>query len=157
MCRHSAVFFFSQHPSIYRSPLRPKSSLDWALTTREKRKKVVLFCLRLSQPVFSCITPPPKLSSPKFCRRLRFLTPRPRLFVRSRAIAEAVVSLVRSCWESAAGGAAAGSSEVVPVSAGRLLLSLTTVLPPAALEGSQAVAALLKDAGQVWCGAAVHR
>lgn len=60
MCRHSAVFFFSQHPSIYRSPLRPKSSLDWALTTREKRKKVVLFYLGLSQPVFSCITPPPK-------------------------------------------------------------------------------------------------
>lgn len=46
---------------------------------------------------------------------------------------------------------------MVPVSAGRLLLSLTTVLPPSALEASQAVAALLKDAGQVRCGAVLCR
>lgn len=71
--------------------------------------------------------------------------------VHARAIAEAVVSLVRSCWESGGGG----GSEVVPVAAGRLLLSLTSVLPPSALEASQALAALLKDAGQV--GARIGR
>ena len=61
-----------------------------------------------------------------------------------------MVSLVRSCWENGGGG----GGEVVPVSAGRLLLSLTTVLPPSALEASRALAALLKDAGQVRrCGA----
>ncbi|CAN0149336.1 unnamed protein product, partial [Pylaiella littoralis] len=65
------------------------------------------------------------------------------------AIAEAVVALVRSCWESAGGTGGGGGGELVPVAAGRLLLSLTTVLPPTALEASQAVAALLKDAGQV--------
>ncbi|CAN0578280.1 unnamed protein product, partial [Ectocarpus sp. 12 AP-2014] len=64
------------------------------------------------------------------------------------AIAEAVVALVRSCWESASEGGGDGR-EVVPVSAGRLLLSLNTVLPPSSLEASQAVAALLKQSSQV--------
>lgn len=67
------------------------------------------------------------------------------------------MSLVRSCWESGGGGGGgSGSGELVPVSAGRLMLSLTTVLPPSALEASQAVAALLKDAGQVWYGTVRH-
>ncbi|CAN0447856.1 unnamed protein product, partial [Hapterophycus canaliculatus] len=57
------------------------------------------------------------------------------------AIAEAVVGLVRSCWEGAGAGGRGGSGgELVPISAGRLLLSLTTVLPPSALESSQALA-----------------
>ncbi|CBJ32539.1 expressed unknown protein [Ectocarpus siliculosus] len=65
------------------------------------------------------------------------------------AIAEAVVALVRSCWESAASEGGGDGREVVPVSAGRLLLSLNTVLPPSSLEASQAVAALLKQSSQV--------
>lgn len=66
------------------------------------------------------------------------------MYLSTRAIAEAVVSLVRQCWE---GGAA--TSGPVPAAAGRLFLSLTSVLPPSALSGSAVVASLLKDASQV--------
>lgn len=66
-----------------------------------------------------------------------------------RAIAEAVVALVRRCWESGGGGGEGGGGEVVPAAAGRLLMALTTVLPSSALETSPAVAGLLKDASQV--------
>ncbi|CAM9999080.1 unnamed protein product [Ascophyllum nodosum] len=61
-------------------------------------------------------------------------------------IAEAVVSLVRHCWE---GGTGVAGREVVALAAGRLLLSSTSVLPPHALEASAAVNALLKEASQV--------
>lgn len=62
-----------------------------------------------------------------------------------RAIAEAVVGLVRRCLETGPSDAGA----VVSRAAGRLLLSLMTAFSSSALERSPAVAALLKDSNQV--------
>lgn len=71
----------------------------------------------------------------------------------SRAIAEAVVGLVRRCLESGQGE----PGGVVSRAAGRLLLSLMTVFPSSALERSPAVAALLKESSQVRSRHAMRR